>query len=35
LKLIRVCMIYMNEPDAAIEKFEKEIQKRMQFGAGA
>jgi hypothetical protein len=32
LQLIRKCMIFMNEPEAEMAKYEKEILKRTQFG---
>ena len=34
LQMIKSCMIYMNEPEAEIAKYEKAILKRTQFGGG-
>jgi hypothetical protein len=34
LKMNKECMIFMNEPAAVVEKYEKEIMKRSQFGGG-
>ncbi len=33
LKMIKSCMIFMNEPEAEVAKYEKEILKRTQFGS--
>jgi hypothetical protein len=34
LKMIKTCMIFMNEPEAEVEKYNKAILKRTQFGGG-
>jgi hypothetical protein len=34
MKMIRSCMIYMNEPDAVVDKYYDELLKRTQFGGG-
>lgn len=33
MKMIAMCMTYMGEPEAAVEKYQKEIDKRLQFGS--
>jgi hypothetical protein len=34
MKMIRSCMISMNEPDAVVDKYYNELLKRTQFGGG-
>jgi outer membrane protein assembly factor BamD (BamD/ComL family) len=34
LGMIKTCMIFMNEPQAEVDKYEKAILKRTQFGGG-
>lgn len=34
MKMIRNCMIYMNEPEAVVDKYYNELLKRTQFGGG-
>ncbi|MEI6787768.1 MAG: hypothetical protein WCL49_04740 [bacterium] len=34
MKMVRSCMIYMNEPDAVVDKYYNELLKRTQFGGG-
>jgi hypothetical protein len=34
MKMVRSCMIYMNEPDAVVNKYYNELLKRTQFGGG-
>jgi TolA-binding protein len=34
MQMIKECMYAMKEPDAAVEKLEKEIRKRTTFGGG-
>ncbi len=34
LKMNRTCMVFMNEPEAEVAKYDKEILKRTQFGGG-
>jgi hypothetical protein len=34
MKMVRSCMLYMNEPDAVVDKYYDELLKRTQFGGG-